>query len=187
MWYLTILYLYVNINTCCCITNGIKKGWLKCWMSGILPAWGVFHRVMPWLEQQPCRNVSVPGAGCSQAGDGAGVRHLLLSAILCCSCAPAVGILTPCVTSQVHQLTRPAAPPATEQCWHQFAVPLFVSLFAGTVPYRNTWREQKLQSGTTTVLVGQFSLLCYLVNLIQCLASAPSSSTRSCLILTPLG
>lgn len=33
MWYLTILYLYVNINTCCCITNGIKKGWPKCWMS----------------------------------------------------------------------------------------------------------------------------------------------------------
>lgn len=26
MWYLTILYLYVNINTCFCITNSIKKG-----------------------------------------------------------------------------------------------------------------------------------------------------------------
>lgn len=135
MWYLTILYLYVNINTCCCITNGIKKGWLKCWMSENSACVEHVHQgtaVMPWPEQQPCRNMSVPSPGCSQAGDGAGARHL----------APQWHPLLLLCVSTGNPDTSCDIP--------------------GAVPYTNAWREQKLQAGcfpaAGSALAGQLSL-----------------------------
>lgn len=93
MWYLTILYLYVNINTCCCITNGIKKkrgGWSVGCLE-VLPAWSMFCRGQRW-----CRSSSP--AGTCQWLELAVLRQdveqeegtwLLLSGILPCSCVPA--------------------------------------------------------------------------------------------------
>lgn len=67
MWYLTILYLYVNINTRCCITNGIKKG-----MTSVLDVWELhLHSqeccsaiaAMAPSALQPCRDRWVQWAG----------------------------------------------------------------------------------------------------------------------------
>lgn len=71
MWYLTILYLYVNINTCCCITNGIKKGWLKCWVSeNSACVERVSQGAVVVAEQERVRDWS----WLFQAADGAGAR-----------------------------------------------------------------------------------------------------------------
>lgn len=83
MWYLTILYLYVNINTCCCITNGIKKGWLKCWMSeNSACVERVPQGAAVVAEQERVRDWSwlFPGSRWSRS------KAWLLSGILCCSC-----------------------------------------------------------------------------------------------------
>lgn len=171
MWYLTILYLYVNINTCCCITNGIKKGWLKRWVSENSACMEhVPQGVVVMLEQQHCRAVSVTGAGCSRAGHGAGERHLAPEwhplLLLCAS----TGNPDTCVTSQVLSHSC-CCSLATLQGWHTGQPPVYCplsvycpflpSLFAGAVPYTSIWREQKLQSGcfpaAGSVLVGLFS------------------------------
>lgn len=133
MWYLTILYLYVNINTCCCITNGIKKGWLKCWMSENSACVEHVHQgtaVMPWPEQQPCRNMSVPSPGCSQAGDGAGARHLAPQwhplLLLCVSTGNPD---TSCDIPGTQSHSSCCSPPPGTQCSPQLTVPsVFVSL-----------------------------------------------------------
>lgn len=80
MWYLTILYLYVSINTCCCITNGIKKG-----VTEVLDVWKLclcglaFTRaavVVLSSEGQPLSKMWVTLSRlCSRAGDGARGRH----------------------------------------------------------------------------------------------------------------
>lgn len=141
MWYLTILYLYVNINTCCCITNGIKKGWLKCWMS----------------ENSACVDRVLQGAGALQehVSDGAGCArqdmeqeqgtswHPLF--LLCAS----TGNLPPCVTSQVHRVTpAAAAPPAAlaHRAASSLLSPLCLSP-CSSCALQQLWREQKLQPG----------------------------------------
>lgn len=165
MWHLTILYLYVNINTCCCITNGIKKGWLKCWMSESSACVERVQQgaaVMLWPEQQPCRNMSVPSAGCSRAGDGAGARCLAQRHPLLLLRVSAGDPDTSCDIPGTRSHSSCCSPPA----WHTMQPPVYcppcVSLFAGAVPYRNAWREQKSQAGcfpaAGSVLVGQFSL-----------------------------
>lgn len=159
MWYLTILYLYVNINTCCCITNGIKKGWLKCWVSENSACMErVPQGAVVVAEQEHVRDWS----WLFQAADGAGAGPGSCG-ILCCSCWNP-GVTAQVTKSPVLLLLPPLS--AGSQCWLPVLPPvhcaLSASLFAGSVPYRNTWREQKLQPGcfpaAGSVLVGQLSL-----------------------------
>lgn len=126
MWHLTISYLYVNINTCCCITNGIKKGWLKCWMSENSACVGRVQQgaaVMPWPEQQPCRNMSVPSAGCSRAGDGAGARCLAQQHPLLLLRVSAGDPDTSCDIPGTRSHSSCCSPPPGTQCSLPFTVP----------------------------------------------------------------
>lgn len=157
----------------------LKRGGWSVGCLRILPAWIEFRGA-----QQPCRNVSVAGAGCAQAGHGAGARQLAPHGILCCSCVPALQILPPCVTSQVHKVTPAAAPPRHPAVLaHRAASSLLSPLCAGAVPYtsfggsRSCSLAASLRQGVSWWSCSH--PVCHLVNLIQCLTSAPNSSTEA--------
>lgn len=187
MWYLTILYLYVNINTCCCITNGIKKGWLKCWVSENSACMErVPQGAVVVAEQEHVRDWS----WLFQAADGAGARPGSCG-ILCCSCWNP-GVTAQVTKSPVLLLLPPLS--AGSQCLAPSAAfsslcPLCFSLC------RVCALQEHLEGAEAAAWLlpcsrecpgGAALTLCHLVKLMQCLTSAPYSSRR-CLILTPPG
>lgn len=154
----------------------LKRGGWSVGCLKILPAWIEFCRV-----QEPCRNMSVmelavPGRTWSRSKAPHG--------ILCFSCVPALEICHPVwhprYTESLLLLLLP------QQCWltgqPPVCCPLFASLRAAAVPYSSFGGSRSCSLAASLGREcpgGAVLILCHLVNLIQCLTSAPKSSTEA--------
>lgn len=183
MWYLTILYLYVNINTRCCITNGIKKG-----MTSVLDVWELH------LYSQECCSAIAAMAPSALQGQVSAVSRRLSrdGAVVLLTRAHAGHPNTPLkMRGRRKDFSSALSPEASETKHdHKFtASTLFFSLQETCLIW--VLKEWKLQVGfpaagaqsSREYLSGEWFMLsidtCYTVYLLQHLAFFPSRNTET--------